>query len=290
MKAMKNRHGWVIGMVILAGMLVAVGEETPAWREKFDQVYRLEDEEVLRRIPPPFIPERMDYYRIENSSQAQQIPKGPDYFCFHWTGQLRKWASGFLNGNPLTLAGVLESVLDLENFEFEGPKQLLSAKLAGDWIVNPDVEREKKLEALAGIFEKATKRKIEFVPEKVEREVVVAGGDWTFDCNNGKGTVHLRADESDPNEGGGGGSGTMDAFFNRLGSLINLRVVDETTTKAPQNFQWRTHHSSYVSRTPAGAQREEKVKKLLEVASEQTGVSFVMEKREVEVWMVREKK
>jgi uncharacterized protein (TIGR03435 family) len=288
---MKYWRGWVIAVVALSGMVVARGQEAvPAWREKFDQVYRLEEEEVLKRIPPPFIAERMDYYRSEHSSQAQAIPRGPDYLCFHWTGHLRNWGLGFVGGGGLTLEGVMDTVLKLENYEFEGPKALLTTKLKGDWIVNPDAEREKTLPALAAIFEAVTKRKLEFVREKVERDVVVASGDWTFDTNQGRATISLHAYDEAGDEGGGGGSGTMDEFFVRLGSQMNVRVIDETSTKANSRFQWRTHRSSHISKIAEGPKREEQRTRLLEVVSEQTGVKFEMEKREVEVWMVREKK
>jgi hypothetical protein len=166
---------------------------------------------------------------------------------------------------------------------------LLSTTLKGDWIVKPDAQPDEKLEALAGIFEKATKRELEFHLEKVKRDVIVASGNWTMNTNEGRGQVNLHADDGDTANGGGGGSGTMSEFFQRLGGLMNLQVIDETTTKAPQNFQWLTRPSSYVTRVKDPAKRAAKIKKLLEVASEQTGVKFEQTQREVEVWMVREK-
>jgi len=287
---MKQSRGWTAGLLILFVALIAGAEEpVPQWRQKFDEVYRLEENEILKRIEPPFIPERMDYYQTTDRSQAQAIPKGPDYYCFHWNGSLHTWGMGFVGEGGLTLSGVIQSVLDIQPYEFEGPGKLLSTTLKGDWIIKPDALPEEKLEALAAIYQKATNRQIEFQLEKVQRDVIVASGDWTFDTKEGRGQVILFADKGDNKTGGGGGSGSMSEFFQRLGSLMNLQVIDETTTKAPQNFQWRTCHSSYVTREKDPEKRARQTVKLLEVASRQTGVKFQRTQREVEVWMVREK-
>src|SRR5687768_299450 len=37
----------------------------PAWRERFDAVYLLKAGEAVKRIPPPFIPERADFNRSQ---------------------------------------------------------------------------------------------------------------------------------------------------------------------------------------------------------------------------------
>src|SRR5688500_11369728 len=49
----------------------AADEAKPEWRKKFEEVYRLDDDEVVKFIPPPFIPERELYFRHEYRS-------GPD--------------------------------------------------------------------------------------------------------------------------------------------------------------------------------------------------------------------
>jgi hypothetical protein len=48
-----------VGVVLSAP--VPKVEAEPEWMKKFREVYELRGEEVVRRIPPPFIPERIDY-------------------------------------------------------------------------------------------------------------------------------------------------------------------------------------------------------------------------------------
>ena len=50
------------------------GDDSAPWRKRFDAVYRLEPGEVVKRIAPPFIPERKQYYLATLSHQAKVLP------------------------------------------------------------------------------------------------------------------------------------------------------------------------------------------------------------------------
>src|SRR5436190_464689 len=53
----------------------------PAWRTAFDQIYMLAPGETMKRVPPPFVPERLTYYHVTaGTAQVQAIPDGPDIF------------------------------------------------------------------------------------------------------------------------------------------------------------------------------------------------------------------
>ena len=52
--------------------------EEQAWRKRFNEAYRLDEGQILKRIAPPFIPERMDYYKTEHEHQAEAIPRRKD--------------------------------------------------------------------------------------------------------------------------------------------------------------------------------------------------------------------
>jgi len=54
--------------------------ENPVWVERFEQVYRLAPDEVLKRIAPPWIPERAEYYRHTLSDRPDLSPKPRIHF------------------------------------------------------------------------------------------------------------------------------------------------------------------------------------------------------------------
>src|SRR5438093_117797 len=111
--------------IALALTLTARAQEAEkTWQEKFDEVYKLDEGETLKRIAPPFIPERLTYYRTNSQSQAQAIPRGPDYICFHWTGRLNQWGMGFGYSGGLTLSQVMQDVIGLQNYEIDGDAKL----------------------------------------------------------------------------------------------------------------------------------------------------------------------
>ena len=212
--------------------MLAIREETsqPDWQKRFNEVYRLANNEVLKRIAPPFIPERMDYYTSEHGSQAELIPSGPDRMIFHSDGQLQNWGMGFGNWGKLGL--VLNGVIGLKTYEYEGPQLLLDIELAGDWIVRDRFDQGVKLAALEELLARELGRKIRFEKRSAERNVIVATGAFSFHPPVGtyeNTSVHLYATETDPD--GGSGGGTADStkeFLLMLGDRVNMPVVDHT--------------------------------------------------------------
>jgi hypothetical protein len=262
------------------------------WEEKFNQVYKLREDEVLKHIPTPFISERLDYYRQKHPHQAKAMPNEPDYFDFHWRNEkLENWGSGF--GSPHTLAGVLNSVLQVSRAEIVGDDELLGTKLPGDWIVRTDSEIEQKLDALVTIMQKATQKQIQFAREQVDRNVIVVSGTFTAETRDEKGTVtsvDLYVGERDPNDRSGGGSGTMEQFIERLSDLVKMPTALETPSRPIGTMSWRIHSTSFLDQPANGRGREERLRELLDHVTEQTGLEFKIEERQVPVWVVTEDK
>jgi hypothetical protein len=68
---MKRSHLPVLlALVLLAG--------AGPYTAELERVYKLDKNQVLKRVPRPYIPERMEWYRAEQKDQAAAIPKGPD--------------------------------------------------------------------------------------------------------------------------------------------------------------------------------------------------------------------
>jgi len=284
---MKRSHALtLLSLVLLAG--------AGPYTAEMERVYKLDRNEVLKRVPRPYIPERMDWYRAEQKEQAALIPKGPDYMVFFWDEQkgLRNEAMGF-GYDKLPVRHVLDSALKLNSYEIEGPDELLSLDVAGDWVVRRDADTAKKLQVLAAVVKGQHGRTVRFERREVPREVIVASGTWNFQPLKGtynEKWVHLFADQQDKDEGSGGGSGDLTQFLQALGDRTGSRVVDETKGERPKMINWGHHRSSRLSSLPAGPERLEKLKLLLDNVSKQTGLKLEPAKRNTPVWVMTEVK
>lgn len=197
--------------------------------ERFAQLYRLDDGQVLKHIAPPLIPERKEYYRNEEASQAEAIPEAPDRFVFHWDRKLKK---GGLTFGKTDFDSVLRHVLGLASFEYSGPDELLKLDLPGDWIVRNDSPQKAKLRTLEAISKTDLGRSIRFEKHTVEREVIVAKGHFNFRPPSGTYNddhVHFFSDKLDANEGAGGGTaesiGKLYSLTSRPMSIITSSTM-----------------------------------------------------------------
>jgi RNA polymerase sigma factor (sigma-70 family) len=259
-----------------------------SWRERFFSVYRLEDGEVLRRIAPPFIPERMDWYRTHDATQFQLIPRGPEYMTFRWDGSLQPWGMGFGYRDGQTVRQLLGSTLRMKSYEFDGPAELLGHKLTGDFIVRDGASTQEQLDALCHVVRADGGPAVRFALQTIPRPLIVVSGRFEFRPLKGvenERSVHLYVGEPDRTSGGGGGSGDLDDFIREVGSRVAIPVVIEATSDTPTTVSYRYHRSSNLSEEPRGPGRDEKVRRLLEAVAQQTGLQFKLETREVSLWM-----
>ncbi len=270
---------------------VEVKTTVSAWRQRFEEVYRLEDNRILKRIAPPFIPERRDYYVNEHSSQASAISTSPGIFVFHWDGKLKNWGLSFTDKFGLNF--LLGFVLRLKSFEYDGPEELLRIELPGDWIIRDEVSQKIKLKALEQLIDEEFGRTIQFEKRTVEHQVIVVTGNFKFHPPSETyehTSVHLYADELDPDEGSGGGtSDSVNDFILRLGNLVDMPVADHTESSKKILVPYRHHRSSYLRRIKDKAEKAGKLQMLLANLTKQTELQFRIEKRPVEVWFTTEK-
>ena len=262
----------------------------PDWRQRFNAVYRLADGEILKRIAPPFIPERMEYYRTEDADQAELISRGPDQITFHWDGQLQKWGMSF--GSTGQLGFVLNHVLRIKSYEYDGPKSLLDTELPGDWIVRDEESQEVKLQALEDLLARELGRKIRFEKRPVERQVIVATGKFKFHPPVGtyeNTSVHLYATEKDSNEGSGGGTAdSLGEFLQKLGDRVHMPVINQTEQQEEIRIPYRHHSSSSVWRIQDEQERAKELKVVLDHLTEQTELQFEVRTEPVSIWYITE--
>jgi hypothetical protein len=281
-------NGLAIAALAFACMAAdpAPDEQSAGWRKKFDEVYRLADDEVVKFIQPPFIAERNDYCRHQFTDNPN-APLATDTWSlvFRWDKGKAQFRS--VSSLPGTVGHIIGSV-GIEPVDLEISDDLRSAAAPGDWIVRKGVKPEQLLAKVQQILRERLDRRIKFERVKVRKEVLVASGRYEFHALPGApwdadGGVHLFCGPNLPaqaDDGNGGGTGDMANFLNHLGERAGMKVIDETTDK-PKKVDYRFHSTSHDASRNAN-QRES----LLKHVTDQTSLTFTSEEREVESWRI----
>jgi len=185
--------------------------------------------------------------------------------------------------------------LGLTTFEFEGPEDLLELNMPGDWILRKDTSQEDKLHALEKILEEDFGRHIRFIRRQVDREVIVARGEYHFNPLTGTyndSRIHIYADIL-IDKGAGGGRGNVSKFLRTVGSRLNVCVVDERREEGNEDddearlHYWAFHRDSHHEEM-TDEDRMAKVNKVLANLARQTSLTFTIERRPVDIWFIVE--
>jgi len=107
---------------------------------EFNEIYSLGNDEVLRCVHPPFLPERLELYQRTRQSQAAAIPRGPEAMMLRWNagdvleplGHARFTIWSMCFGSSETMPSLVEKLLDIYPQEIEGDSDLLDRELPGD--------------------------------------------------------------------------------------------------------------------------------------------------------------
>lgn len=257
-------------------------------RPTFEELYRLDAAEALRRVPPPFVAERGQFI-FEHTVQRNGIQNtNPSAVIFDWDGKLsleNQFNAPLLEG--LLLTGVFKELLGLNRYEYEGDEQLLQTKVGGDWIVRRDAALERKMAGLSDALSGFLGGKLRFEKRRVEREVIVATG--RFEYHNlpepaRPDSIYLYT-APDMNERWRRSSGepgkNADEFLTFLGDRLNLRVINKTETREMPRLYY------HLVDLPAAGD-EAALDRCLQNITAQTGFQFKREHHQlVDVWTIR---
>lgn len=292
----KAKTAIVAGVTILlaAGATIPVWEYNfgkNSWEHRFDSVYKLKPREVVRYIKLPFVTARADYYHTEPAlrMQAQAVPKPPDRFIFEQHDQERPvyrqcTFGGGTKNDPLNYA--LNEILNIKQYELEGPANLLNLNVHGDWTIRSGASREDVLAALEPILLKVTKHHVHFEKRSVERDVIVVSGKLTLNQSDNSRLsddkpVKMYAEQlRNPGQTGW----TLEDLVGALGEHLKTYVVNET--QSSEHFNFECYADADISN--AGNRRAELSEKVLKNLTAQTGLVFSHERRPVDVWFVTE--
>ena len=98
--------------------------------------YCLAEGEDVRRIAPPFDPIRAKYYRTEHARSGKRSQRSAIFDAVPlerprwWAANTGKWTFG---GH--SLRGLFDVVAGIKDQMVEGPDDILSQQITGDWVV-----------------------------------------------------------------------------------------------------------------------------------------------------------
>ena len=289
-------------------------EEKAVYEKQFKEIYRLEEGEVLKYIPPSLVKPRMKIDEIRNSLQileregspimqpysSDEIKRmnenKPYTKLFRWNGEtgIARGGSAFRDG--VTLKYALRRIIVLSQFQYDDIPDTLSnikIKIPGDLVVRNGAPKEQLLKAFEEILQDYTNRPIHFEKRQVERDVIAVRGKFqfkpltgTYDDNRNR--IYVFSDKMDPDERGGGGSYSLDGFLiQRLGETqLKQHVVNLTESSDNVRFSWHCQLSAYLGKIEPGAERDDKFEQLLDNLSRQTSLVFTRERRKVDIWSI----
>lgn len=298
---------------------LAIEEQIPRleaeWARVLREDYRLADGQALALVPPALARSRIALQQARDTVRAlvdeqvrerdvplrakdaqsvgpgdpSGVPSIPTWYeAFAWNGGIDVESSRPMLREGASLKDGIDRIVGLSVFEYEIPTELADVNIPGDWIVRKGSSKEDRLAAFEAIAQARTGRAIRFEIHSVQREVIVARGVFHFQPLSGSyndSWIHIYADQLDPDERGGGGSGTLEKFVRILGDVVlNQHVLDETQGDRDVEVSYGCHRSGYVRSIADQEERGRKLRMVLENLSRQTGLSFSIEQRTVPVW------
>ena len=267
--------------------------EAPGWQAAFDAAYQLEDSQDLKCIAPPFIPERAQYLASMEPGLASQTGRVLENRLYQF-----QWDSG-LEGNRqvgtnryLELSAVLENVVGLGSYEYEGLPHLLNLPLTGDWIVRKDASTEQLLGTLEQIVKDQRQWSIGFVKQQADAIVIRASGSYRlralpqFRSEEG---VHIYTGNVTSLRGDAPHSNACDTvarFLQDVAHGVGMRIIDDTQSSELE-LCWVSHNSAQLrDRRNSPSLYNTQLASLLNNLTAQTGLSFKIELGTVDRWQV----
>jgi hypothetical protein len=173
--------------------------------DEFQRAYALSDDQVIKRVAPPFSPGRMEFYRVHDAEQAKILPEGPEIMHFKWDepkpdplptnwprgreGRISAGTISWQGNKGASVAWLIEVFAKVHSHEIEGDRELKQSRVTGDWVVRYGVSPDKMLKGLESILREECKLPIRLRLEEKDRQIVVASGKYTYRPMPGRGTV-----------------------------------------------------------------------------------------------------
>lgn len=286
------KHGFVFSLALT----VLLGAAEPA--DEFETLYSLTDGEDVKILKGPAIEARNKHFegKANQIGMANLDTTGTLHAIFRWRDGKPRWVSTMSAINPsgIDLRSALTHATGLSQQEIEGDVSLFNAFVPGDFLVRDGVEAAKLVPQLETILRRDLEIPAKLTLAKEMRDVVVASGRYKYQPDPGRivdeGGSQFDHIEVYANEIVGPKArvyprvvtgGDIQGLFSDLGTRFGARFVDEVKEGPKERLSWRI--GTFKENRPIA--REDQLPTLQHL-SDQTGLDFKVEKREVRILVI----
>ncbi len=249
------------------------------------KLYALGDGEILKRIAPPFLKERMPFMNKMTMGDSLKVsdPNGTS-LVFKWMPKdndpLQVWS--FRLGEP-DLQFAMWGILDARDGDIDAPEKLMRYRLDGDWVFRPDAKPAARAEALRKLVRDQLGLNVSIQWKRTPMEVITISGTLVPPA----GAVQIYSDKMTDGKPGKGEPNRLANLAPLLRLILHKRVVNESTTSAETPLPTCLHTSALMGAMPP-QRAAAKIDMILANISRQTGLTLKREVRPVDAWVVRE--
>lgn len=260
----------------------AATQDDPAWRTRFETAYALAPGQSVKRVAPPFMVEREAYWRQATRGDAWLAGQKQARIFFEWAGA-PAWTSAAVD--PGSLGSTLEAI-GFRSWEVESSQDPYAIPLPGDFVLRKGATRDQKLADLQQILVSERGHAVAFQPRDVTRPVIVMSGHFHFtplpEVKSKEQVVELFATPALPRDHAEQVASSLNFFHDTLERMLRMQIIDQSP-HAGVMVRWRDHHI-----TPAVARDPQTLRQFFDNLSRQTGLTFAVENRELNVWQMVE--
>ena len=241
-------------------MVDSQGKITSSTPPDFDQKYALADGEVVRRVNPPFGPERTHFLEIEKASQKSEKMPPSLLLTFDGATHLR------YPSENLKLSELLQSGMDIDAKTLDASVPV-NAMMEGDWVIRQGTSADERLAAMGPILSRQLARPVHFERRRLPADVIVVTG-----APAEKRSMLVLSNQV--------GTGPQVQVFHtplrqflasELPVIVNKRVIDQTSSPDTKiEWQW----------TAQGALPPDAA---IKAVADATGLQLKLEKREMDM-------
>jgi len=245
------------------------------------RIYALADDEVLKRIAPPYPVSRKHLPKLLGERYMSGRAAVHSYSVRWENGQpTNSW--GF-EGGSFPFQNLVTNLLKLKSTEIEGDPELLMREIPGDFVYRAGAPPERLAESLAEIAGLEFGRPVRLVSREVERPVYIVRGALKLALPEGQ-KIALNGGSHSGDHGEVLGSGKLEHLLDGIASYIHTPVVNEAEPSSAA-LSWSSRWYDLAD-TPAEKRFKLDPQVVLKQITDQTGITFTSENRTTRVLFV----